>query len=296
MTRTSEQITPAADLSELPPCSVAIKCADDMSIVRCLDSIDDPGVSVNAVITPSDRIETLLRERGIPYVITEYGNIAKSAELSVETAEHDNVIVMDSDVYFAPGAVGLMRAALATHPVVKPRLRFEDDGSFLSRLVASSRTSYNAVPNKATNPGLGLRRAEIAEKCGGLIFNPAIRWTEDADLNYRLRANGIPVEYLPEAEVWHGPVSLKHELRCGFLYGIGKRLSVENNEGRSAPEDLSELLKKMVTPATYLAAAQRLAERGVSATVLATVWRTLYYAGYHAQKQTQRWTLDEYKR
>src|SRR5689334_3075095 len=157
-----ETVMGQAGPSDLPPCSVAVKCADDMDIVRCLDSIDDPEVAVNAVITPSERVEALLRERGIPFVLTEYGNIAKSAQLSVENAEHDNVIVMDSDVHFAPGAVRLLRAALVHSPVAKPRLRFEDDGSYWSRVVADSRNRYNDVPNKAINPGLALRRKEVA--------------------------------------------------------------------------------------------------------------------------------------
>ena len=282
-----------AELSGLPPCSVAIKCADDMDIVRCLDSIDDPEVAVNAVITPSERVEALLRERGVPFVLTEYGNIAKSAQLSVEAAEHDNVIVMDSDVYFAPGAIRLMRAALLHSPVVKPALRFEDDGSYFSRLVAGSRNRYNDVPNKAINPGLALRRREVAARCGELIFNPHIRWTEDADLNYRLQREGVPVQYVPEAEVWHGPVSLKHELRCGFLYGVGKRLSVEHNPDRIAREDPAQLFRTLTSPATYAAALERARQNGIPATLLAGAWRTLYYAGYYAQKHSQRWTLEE---
>ena len=277
----------------LPGCSVAIKCADDPLIERCLQSIDDPTVAVNAVITPSDRIAGLLRERGIPYVVTEYGNIAKSAQLSVETAENDTVIVMDSDAYFAPGAVGKLRSALLTAPIVKPRLEFLDDGTQISRVVADSRRRYNAVPTKARNPGIGLRRAEVAALCGGYVFNPDIRWTEDADLDYRLRQSGTQVTYVPEAVVYHDPISLGHELRCSFRYGIGKRLSVEHTPSRPSSEELRIVLGGLAKVSTARELARSITENGIDSTLLAIAWRTLYIAGYHAQKHTGHWTVDK---
>jgi GTP:adenosylcobinamide-phosphate guanylyltransferase len=109
-------------------CSIAIKCADDPLIERCLDSIDDPGVAINVVATPSPRIEALLEKREVPYSLTSYGNIAKAAQISVEEAAHDHVIVMDSDAYFAPGAINILRNAIETAPVAKPRLEFQSDG------------------------------------------------------------------------------------------------------------------------------------------------------------------------
>lgn len=278
--------------SELPSCSVAIKCADDPKIVECLDSIDDSSVAINAAITPSERVEEILREREIPYVITEYGNIGKTAQLCVSTAEHDNVIVMDSDSIFAPNTIQLLRQALVDHPVVKPKLRFENDGAYISKVIAASRERYNSIPDKATCPGLAIRRSEVAEACGGLIFKPQVRWTEDADFNYRLRQNNIPVHFVPDAEIWHGPVSLSHELRCGFLYGVGKRLSMDNDATRPSREDFSILLKNIVAASTYRDAAQRVSEYGLGGTLLATAWRTLYYAGYHAQKYSGNWTWN----
>jgi GT2 family glycosyltransferase len=271
-------------------CSIAIKCADDPLLERCLDSIDDPTVAVNAVITPSDQTESLLREREIPFVVTEYGNIAKSAQLSVDTAEHDNVIVMDSDAYFMPGAIRKLREALTKTPVAKPRLEFLDDGSYISRVIAASRQSYNALPDNATNPGLALRRTEIAERCG-YIFNPLIRWTEDADLNYRLKLHDVPMTYVPEAIICHDLVSLSHELKCAFLYGVGKRLSVENTPGRPAIEEFSAIAQRALSGETLKEICKTAAEKDLGSLALATIWRTLYLTGYHAQRQTGRWAV-----
>lgn len=280
--------------SQLPtePCSIAIKCANDPRIVRCLDSIDDPTVAINAVITPSPVVQALLEVREIPYTLTEYGNIAKSAELSVEQAAHDNVIVMDSDVYFAPGAIGRLRQALTTSTVAKPRLVFSDTGSRISYIIADSRRSFNARPDFATNPGLAIRRQELAEKCRGYVFNPNVRWTEDADLNFRMLEAGVGLTYVPDAILHHDPVSLSHELKCAFLYGVGKRLSVENTPGRTADEELGIVLRNLKQSFGFEGASHTIQDHGLDTVALGVVWRGLYLAGYHAQKTLGKWSTD----
>lgn len=275
----------------LAECSIAIKCADDLLIERCIDSVDDPTVAINVVATPSHRIQTLLEAREIPYTLTDYGNIAKSAQLSVEEAEHDNVIVMDSDAYFAPGAIKLLRNALETNAMAKPRLEFHSTGTRIFRLIAESRTRYNSVPTLATNPGLALRRNEIARRCG-YVFNPQIRWTEDADLNYRMQRDDVPLTYVSEAVVHHDSVSLGHELRCAFLYGVGKRLSIENTPGRIPDEEFPAVIRAIAKGGTLKKALKNVGEYGLDGAMLAAAWRTLYLTGYHAQKRLGRWAID----
>lgn len=272
-------------------CSVAIKCADDLLIERCIDSIDDPEVSVNAVITPSSQIESILRDREIPFVVTEYGNIAKSAELSVEEAEHDRVIVMDSDAYFEPGAVGLLRTALDTAMVAKPRLDFDNNGTNVSRIIAERRRMFNSRSDFATNPGLALRRSEVKENCGGYVFNPDVRWTEDADLNFRMEREGIGINYVPDAVVRHDPVTLMHELKCAFLYGVGKRLSVEHTPGREPSEEIPQIIRAMVERRFVDSHEDALSGDGIGEFIIASAWRALYLTGYQAQKRLHFWTV-----
>lgn len=279
--------------SSFAPCSIGIKCADDPLIERCLDSIDDPTVSVNAVITPSYRIQDLLEERGVPYVITDYGNIAKSAQLSLEHAEHDNVIIMDSDAYFGAGAIQGLRRALSTAVVAKPRLEVLEGSSHISKVISKHRKVFNDQPNYAVNPGLALRRTELEQQCGGYIFNPKIRWTEDADLNYRMQKNDVPLTYVPDAVLYHNPVALKHELRCALLYGAGKRLSIEHTPGRDPTEELSMIARRIIDGTTFRAMHETVHEKDLGGAVLSAIWRTLYLAGYHIQKHTKRWSLPE---
>jgi hypothetical protein len=275
----------------LPGCSIALKCANDPSILRCLDSIDDD-VSVNVVITPNDTIAGLLRDREVPFSVTDYGNIAKSTELSVQEAEHDQVIVMDSDTWFLPGSIRKIREALQEHVFAKPTLHFESSGP-VTRAIAGKRHAFNNQPGYVTNPGLGMRRAEVADRCGGYIFNPHIRWTEDADLNYRAGLAGLEAAYVPEAVVCHEPVTLRHDLRAAFLYGIGKRLSIEHTPGRVPYEEFPDIAIAALKGALPSNLARKVQREGMSQATLDIMWQAFYIAGYHAQKRTNKWTLEE---
>lgn len=276
----------------LAECSVAIKCADDPLIERCLDSIDDPTAAINVVATPSRRIQSLLEERGIPYSLTSYGNIARSAQISVNEAAHDNVIVMDSDAYFAPGAIRYLREALSRAVIAKPRLEFLNDGTRLSTVISRERQIYNSRPNHADNPGLAICRTELESKCG-YIFNPKVRWAEDADLNYRMRVNDVQLAYVPEAVIFHDPVPLRHELKCAFLYGVGKRLSIENTPGRPSTEELRFILSGLVKGHELKNLRRRFEDGDVAGLALAAAWRTIYLTGYHAQKHLNLWAVEE---
>lgn len=276
---------------DLAPCSIALKGANDPLIERCLDSIDDD-VSVHAVITPYDTTEGILRERNIPYTVTAYGNIAKSTEISVQEAEHDHVIVMDSDTWFAPGSIRHLREALKESPLAKGKIEFLAD-SAITRAIARHREPFNCQPDSVSNPGLAMRRSEVAQACRGYIFNPLIRWTEDADLNYRVQQAGLPITYVPEAIIRHDPVSLDHELRAAFLYGVGKRLSIEHTPDRQPYEEFPTIAMNAlrgVLPHNMLKKGRTL---GWDVAVLDSAWQIVYHAGYHAQKRTQKWTVPE---
>ena len=196
---------------------------------------------------------------------------------------------MDSDARFAPGSIRKLREALLTNIVAKPSIRFETDG-YLSEVISRGRYAFNNRSDFATCPGLAVRRAELTEACGQ-IFNPLIRWTEDADLNFRMKKYGIELAFVPDAEIVHGPVNLSHELRAAFKYGIGKRLSVEHTPGRETPEEFPECVINAFT--SPLRIRENLKSSGFAGLLLDTVWQGIYLAGYHAQKSLGRWTITE---
>lgn len=281
----TERLTEAR-LPEAPLCSVGIKCADDHLIKRCLDSIDDPTVTINAAITPSPRVEQLLDERGIPYVVTPYGNTAKTAQLAVDTAERDHVIVMDSDCYFAPGAISALREGFTEAPVVKPQLKFFSD-SYLSGLTARNRQRYYDYPGRAIGAGMGVCRSEVTERCG-YVFDPSIRWGEHMDLDYRMKANDVPLAYAADGVIYHDPIPLGHDMRCAFLHGVRRQLSAEHDSA----ENIDEVLRKLVEPETWQMVRENLQERGVDGALYAAAYRTVRFVGYNAQKYLGKWATQ----
>jgi len=276
--------------AELPGCSITIKCANDPLIERCLDSIDDD-VSVHAVITPSEAIEAILRARGIPFTRTDYGNIAKSCEIGVNEAEHDNIIVMDSDSSFAPGSIRRLREALQHYPLARGKVQILGNTA-MSEMIAKRRQVFYDCEDFTVNPGLALRRDVVREHCGGFVFNPLVRWTEDADLNFRARQAGLKVGFVPESVILHDPVALKHELRTAFLYGVGKRLSVEHTPDRQSVEGLWDITVAAFKGLSPRSVISKLREYGPGVMLLERAWRVLYLAGYHAQKHTGRWSVQ----
>lgn len=278
---------------ELESCSIALKCANEPSdvIERCLDSIDDD-VNVHVAMTPNGELQELFEDRGIDFTVTEYGNIAKSAEISVSEAVDDHVIVLDSDTWFLPGSIRRLRESLKSSVITKPRIEFLTD-TWISKVIASKRRPFYDRPDYPANPGLAFRKNELREAAGGQIFNPDVRWTEDADLNFRLKLSGVSVSYVPEAVLMHDAITLRHELRTAFYYGIGKRLSVEQNPDRPSTEDFPGALldfMKELSPSTLQETAYQI---GVPATILSSVWRAIYLGGYNAQKHFDRWSVDK---
>ena len=276
---------------ELAGCSIALKCANDPQIERCLDSIDDD-VDVHVVITPNDTIEGILRDRGVGFSVTDFGNIAKSCEIGVNEAENDNIIIMDSDAWFVPGSIRKLRLALRDNTLAKPRLEFLSAGR-ISDVVARHRLPFNNQPGYATNPGLAFRRQEVREACGGYVFNDKIRWTEDADLNYRAELAGLETVLVPEACVRHGAISLHHELKTAWLYGVGKRLSIEHTPGREPYEEFPDIAVAALKALRPDRVAKNIYSQGLAVAALDATWQSIYIAGYHAQKRTGRWTVDE---
>jgi len=281
-----------ANTPELESCSIALKCANEPRemLERCLDSIDDD-VNIHVAMTPNEELRELFEERDVYYTVTEYGNIARSTEASVNQAPDDLVIVMDSDTWFLPNSIRKLRESLITSTITKPRIEFLTD-SWISGVIANKRRPFYDRPYYPANPGLAFRRSELAEAVGGQIFNPNVRWTEDADLNYRLRLAGVSVSFVPEAVLMHDAISLAHELRTAFYYGVGKRLSIEENPGRPSSEDFPGSIISFMKEISPEALQKTSSQIGIPATLLNSIWRIIYLSGYNAQKHLDRWSVD----
>ncbi|MCY0943359.1 glycosyltransferase family 2 protein [Streptomyces antarcticus] len=208
--------------------TVIIPVRDDPLVYRCLASIDVPcPVIISTNGSPDWFVEGLRTyakaASHVTVLSTSESGIGLAYNRAIVEAVTPLVLLMDSDCVFEPGAIASMRAE-ASFGLVKGRVRFESEGRS-SRLVASARrlTEDPLVTNKvnAYSPPL-LYRTDIVEKMGGYHFSTAMKWREDRDFELRRRRSNIPVRLVPEAVIWHKPLSVRADLRSVRAYGAGQ--------------------------------------------------------------------------
>ena len=76
----------------------------------------------------------------------------------------------------------------------------------------------------AYSPPLAFSK-DIKNLIGDYYFHEQVPWSEDSEFNYRVQQAGIKIHYNPEAIIYHAPISIKQDIRSGFKYGRGKRIS-----------------------------------------------------------------------
>ncbi len=207
------------------PLTIVIPCADDVRIRYCLESIDED-VEVLVVLNGSTRdVTDIVKNYKVRTVKIRERNLSKALNIGIEKASNPNVILMDSDCKFERGAIKRLFEGLQGNYVAKGKVVFQSN-NFISKTIAKVREYSYYYPPKPYNPFLAISK-DIKKFIGNYYFDESIHWTEDADLNARLKDTGIKVNYVFSARVFHPPLSLKHDLRSAIRYGIGKRIRVE---------------------------------------------------------------------
>ncbi len=208
------------------PLSIVIPCADDIRIKHCLDSIDEKVEIVVVLNGATKEVINVVNSYDVKVVEIKERNLSKALNIGIEEARHPNIILIDSDCRFERGAIKKLFRGLQRHYIAKGRVIFESN-NLLSKTIAKVREYVYYDPPKPYNPFLAIKKS-VKKLIGNYYFNEKIHWTEDADLNMRLKKAGVEVNYVFSARVFHHPLGLKHDLRSAFRYGIGKRIRVEN--------------------------------------------------------------------
>ena len=207
------------------PLSIVIPCADDVRIKHCLDSIDEK-VEVMVVLNGATKeVLNIVDDYDVKVVKIKERNLSKALNIGIKTAKNPKVILVDSDCRFEKGAIKKLFGGLQKYYIAKGKVVFQSN-SLISETIAKVRDYIYYDPPKPYNPFLAIKK-DIKELIGNYYFDETIHWTEDADLNTRLKKAGIEVNYVFSAKVFHPPLGLKHDLRSVFRYGIGKRIRVE---------------------------------------------------------------------
>ncbi|MHA1829434.1 MAG: glycosyltransferase [Candidatus Heimdallarchaeaceae archaeon] len=248
--------------------TVVIPCADDVRIKSCIESIDE-NVEILVVLNgATKKVVNIVKKFGVRKVVLRERNLAKALNVGIKKAKNSKVILIDSDCTFQKGAIRKAFVGLDKNLIVKGRVIFRSN-SFFSKIIAKTRDySYYDSP-KPYNPFLCIRKG-IVGKIGGYYFDERIFWTEDADLNQRIKKAGIKVEYVYSAIAYHPPLTLSYDLRSAFRYGIGKRIRVEKGTASGIGTHFEKIPDVVV-------------KKGILVGIYYFFWNLAYLLGYAYQ-------------
>lgn len=260
--------------------SIIIKCYQDKRIFDCINSIDeDCEVLIPYSGDPPLAAEIADRYPHARIINAPIGNLSASCNLGISACTGNSVLIMDSDARFKAGCIRLMIKYLKDTLVVKPWIVYEHDTSVVgSEVIAKTRQRFNDKEVRALTPGLAFRK-EIKELIGGQFFDERVLFTEDAFLDWKLKKAGISIQFLPEAVVYHSPVSLFHDLRAGFRMGYGYRRAV-HYAGRENDNSLKVILKRLVSGASLKHFVKEGLAEGFDVSCYTSAWTILYNIGY----------------
>lgn len=247
------------------PVTIVIPCADDIRIKTCLDSINEKVETIVVLNGATNKVREIVKSHKVKTVEIPERNLAKALNVGIAKSKNKKVIFMDADCRFERGAIRKLYQGLSNYDVVKGKVIFESN-NFVSKIIAKVREySYYDTP-KPYNPFLGINK-RIKGQIAGYFFDDNIHWTEDADMNTRLKEANIKVNYVFKARVFHPPLSLKHDLRSAFRYGIGKRIRVETGKANSIGTHFGKVIDIAI-------------KKGFWAGIYYFIWNTSYALGY----------------
>ncbi len=250
-----------------------------------MDSIDVPVEVVASVADDADFIDEI---RGIKVAPHRYGNWSIAAEAGIKESTHNDIIVMDSDSVFAPGAIAIINQSLKMgNLVVQPTVIFLNDGSRVSKLISNSRTHENRYEPKSYSPGLGLKRRELIDVIGeeGNIYHPEVRFGDDGYLDQKIKAAGVPIFVSQEAVIYHDPIDLKHELRTAFQFGRSEA-QIER-VGNKCPDLWNQIQTGYFTEGAKEYYQTAMEKYGWDTALFIAFWRMFYLSGYEYEKSAK---------
>lgn len=256
--------------------SVIIRCGyDHKNLLRCIASIDEK-VEVVVSMAEGSKITKKDIKRADAIVTHKYGNWSQAAEVGVQRAQFDKIVVMDADSIFARNTISQLYAELDKgYLVVKPKIIFIHNGSLVSKLISNIRTHQNEYKPKAFTPGLAMNKKKLLSMLGNSdqLYDVNIKYADDGNLNKRIYEKKIPIKILPSAKVFHDPVTLKHEIKTAYILGKGNRLG----DGKL---NIKSFIHKEISHGTYKFYLQAYNRFGTTTVVALIGWRIIYYFGY----------------
>lgn len=248
--------------------SIVIPCCDDIRIKQCIESIDED-VEVIVVLNGStEDFRLFVKQFKVKIINLPDKSPVKSLNAGIDNSINQYVLTMDSDCVFEKGALREFFNNLDNAEVVKGRVVYLQKG-IISSAISKVRDYINYDELKPYNPFVCINK-NIKNKIGGYYYNNNIFWTEDADLNLRIKKAKIIPKYIFSSIMYHAPLTMKHDLKGAFKHGIGKRKRVEQKIAFGVNSHFDKVFdvmrKKGILPGTYY-----------------FIWNCFYVCGYFCQ-------------
>lgn len=208
--------------------SIVIPCATDLAIVDCIRSIhatcpDDIEIIVS-LNDPTPEVRNCLKSfPEVELCEISVRHLSRAYNRGISIAGRRNILLMDSDCTFENGAIQALYNGLKTRPISKGRVVFQSNG-FVSSFIAKVREFTTTDFLNAYSPPLAFRKS-IIDQIGHYFFHESIPWSEDNEFNFRVKKAGLQIAAVPNAIVYHRPLSLRADVQSGFRYGLGKRIT-----------------------------------------------------------------------
>lgn len=239
---------------EYPPVSVVMPVRNEerhlAESVRHILGQDYPGpMELILAVGPShDRTEQIARDLAadprITVVPNPSGRIPAALNAALRAARHEIIARVDGHALLPPGYLTAAVAVLAQTGAADVGGVMAAQGvTTFQRAVAWGMTSKAGVGSAAFHTGggagptlsvyLGVYRREAIEQAGG--WDEQMQRAEDWDLNYRIRARGGVIWFIPELHVTYRPRETARRLGSQYFhYGRWRRVIV-----RRRPETAS---------------------------------------------------------
>jgi len=210
--------------------TILIPCATDQKIKYCIESIYK---------TCSYNVEILVSLNGatreIKNILKQYpkvnfceigeANLAKAYNNGIKNSTRSNILLMDSDCIFEKKTIKMLYDGLKLEKLSKGLVVFKYN-SLISKIISKVREYTTTDFVSAFSPPLALSK-DIEGNIGGYYFHEKIKWSEDSEFNYRVSNSPLKIHYNPEAVIYHVPLGVRQDIKSGFRYGMGKKISEE---------------------------------------------------------------------
>jgi hypothetical protein len=235
---------------EYPPVSVVMPVRNEeqhlAEAVRHILAQDYPGLfELLLAVGPSgDRTEEIARQLAaddprITVVANPSGRIPAALNAAVAAARHDVIARVDGHALLPPGYLSTAVAALTETGAADVGGVMAAQGvTVFQQAVAWAMTSKAGVGSAAFHTGggagptlsvyLGVYRREAVEQAGG--WDEQMQRAEDWELNYRIRARGGVIWFIPELHVTYRPRGTVRALGAQYFhYGRWRRVIVREH-------------------------------------------------------------------